>query len=489
MGLDSYRRGWGLVHIAYAHLESGKLDEGLAKLHEAYSLRERAGNTFGANQIAGMIANAHIVRREFDSARPFVERILQLPSTVAEPTVHTLSGVFQSYSGQYRFDEAEKCYQRALPAARLLGDRQRETRLRRIAVQARLKAGRSAEALEMLRYDLGLAEAATDFATAAKLRTEIVVALTGLRQLDDAENEAQQGIRAAQETGSDAVHVSFLNLRGRILRKQGRFGEARRVLATGIALADRHGDPAAKAELLANLATTCLEAGDPREAAEAQRSRLDLDRAAGDDRKVAITLAELARAYGAADDRSSAARFLDASVTLSQQLEDPRATATALGACARAAQTLGRFAEAGQYLLEQGELSRTNFDLGTQAKSLSDLAEHHRRAGHHTEARELHRRSLAARRELGDPLGTADQLRKLGVVTAELDLFDEAIELLTGSATLAGDLGEIARLADAYRELAAVHDRRGDTRRAGEQLARCRSLYRRLGENGCPSRG
>ncbi|WP_410614422.1 hypothetical protein [Amycolatopsis sp. lyj-109] len=158
---------------------------------------------------------------------------------------------------------------------------------------------------------------------------------------------------------------------------------------------------------------------------------------------------------------------------MSRQLKDPCAAATAFGACARAAQVLGEFAEAEQYLLEQGDLSRAVFDLGTQAPSLSDLAEHHRRTAHRAEARELHQRSLDVRRELGDPLGTADQLRRLEVVIAELGLADEAIELPTGSAVPAGNLGEIARLADACRALATVHDRRGDTRQAGKQLTRC----------------
>jgi tetratricopeptide (TPR) repeat protein len=484
MGMDSYRRGWGLVHIAFAHLEAGRLDEGLAKLDEARSLRESAGNAFGAHQVVGMIANAHIARREFDSAWPFVERILRLPATYAEPTVETLRGILHTYSDHYRFEEAETCYRRALPAARLLGDRQEELSLRRVAARTRLKAGRSAEALELFRYDLDLAEAATDFTATAQLRTELVAALTDLRHLADAEQEARQGIRAARETGSDADHASFLGLLGRIHRKQGRFGEARRVFAGGIALCERHGDPAAQAELLAGVAKTCLEAGDPRAAADAQRSRLELDRAAGDDRRVAVTLAELARAHGAAADRTSATQLLAASLTSSRRLEDPRAAASAFGACARAAQTLGLYAEAEQYFAEQAGLGRQTFDLGTQAKSLSDLAEHHRRAGRLVEARELHQRALAVRRELGDPLGTADQLRRLGVVTAELDELGAATELLTGSCALAGDLGEIARLADAGRALAVVHDRRGDTRRAADQRARCRALYEHLGDHG-----
>ncbi|MEU5260917.1 tetratricopeptide repeat protein [Amycolatopsis sp. NPDC021455] len=480
MGIDSYRHGWGLVDSAYAYFNAGRFDEGLGKLHEACSVRERAGNSFGTHQVVSMIACVHITRREFDSAHPFVERVLQLPSTVDEPAVESLSGIFRSYSGQYRFDDAEVCYRRVLPIARLLGDRKAETDLRRAAAQMRLKAGRSAEALELLRHDLEVAEASTDFATAAQLRTEIVTALTDLRHLGEAEHEVRQGIQAALETESFGDHVRFLNLRGRILRKQGRFEKARRVLATGIALADRHGDLEAKAELLAGLATTCLEAGDPRAAAEAQRTRLELDRAAGDDRKVAVTLAELSRACGAAADRSSAARFLDAAVTSARQLEDPRATATALGKCARAAQTLELFADAEQYLVEQGDLSRKMSDLGAHAKSLSDLAELHRRTGRLAEARRLHQRSLDVRRELGDPPGIAGQLRRLGVVVAELDRFDEAVELLNASCAMAGDLGEHARLADACQALAAVYERRGDTRRAGEQLARSRSLYQRL---------
>ncbi|MEU7787350.1 tetratricopeptide repeat protein [Amycolatopsis sp. NPDC049159] len=492
MGMDSYRRGWGFVDIAYVHLAAGRFENALTNLYEARSVRESSANLFGVQQLVGMIAVFHIVRREFDIARSFVEQVIRLSPFVAGPVAEGLREILGCYLSTFRFDEFEMCYLRALPAVRLLGDRTRGMSIRRSAVQARLVAGRSAEALELLRYEIDLAEAATDFTTAASLRTELVVALIGLRRFTDAESEALQGIRAAQRTASEADHVSFLSLCGRIYRKQGRYDEARRILDAGIDICERNGHPA-KAELLARLAQTCLEAGAPREAVDAQRSRLDLDRAAGDDRKVAVTLAKLAEAYGVARERDAAERFLDESIVLSRRLEDPRGAAAAFGACARAAQSLELVDQAEEHFIEQEKLSSTVFDLDAQAKSVSDRAEHHRRAGRHARARELHERSLELRRELGDPLGTADQLRQLGVVTAELGLLDEAVGLLTECHTMAGNFGDTARLADARRALATVHARRGDTRQAEQLLARCRTLYERLGAavelRGLPSTG
>nr|WP_225956215.1 tetratricopeptide repeat protein [Amycolatopsis lexingtonensis] len=481
MGVDSYRRGWGFVHIAWVHFDAGRFDDALLNFGEALSVRQNTGNRFGVHQILGMIAEVHIARLEFDAARPLVEQVMRLPSVVTEPAVEALRGLLRSYSASYGFEEFEACYRRVLPVARFLGDSYVEFVIRRLAAKARLRAGRSAEALELLRCGLDLAEAVTDFAAAAELRAELVVALTGLRRFAEAESEVVQAIRAAQLVESEADHARFLSLCGQIYRKQGRYDEARKAFVAGVAICDRNGHPA-KAELLAGLAETCLDAGDPGGAVDAQRSCLELDRAAGDDRRVAVTLAKLAEAHGAAVERRAAGQCLDESVTLARQLEDPRAAATAFGVCARAAQTLGMFDQAERHLVEQGQRSSAVFDLATEAKSFADRAEHHRRAGRHAAARELHQRSLALRQELGDPLGIADQLRNLGLVSVELGLLDEAAGFLTESYAMARDLGDTARLADACREFVALHTRRGDARQGGQLLARCRSLYQRLGD-------
>jgi tetratricopeptide (TPR) repeat protein len=481
MGTDSYRNGWILVNIANAQQATGRFGDAITSLERALHLREQAGTRFGADQISPMIASVHIRRRDFALARPLLERLLDTAYAFPDPFVDGLITLAESYAAQYRFEEAQRCCDRALAIATELGNRPDRLWVRRIAAGAKVDAGRADEALDLLRSDLDQATAIGDFTTAGWVRGRVVSVLIGLRRLTQAEMDARHGFAVACSVESDLDRIRFLRLLGDIDHERGRYEEAMWSYSAAATICDRNGDPQ-RSEILAALGKTHARAGGFRQAVAAARTRLELELAADDQRAVALAMAGLARAHAGIGDRAKALELLDESAARSRELEDPWYAKSNFGKCAEVARELGDADRAEQAFAAQQDLSRRVFDLSGYAESLAKQAEHRRESGDLGGALELHEQSLHTREELGDPLGIADQLRRLGTTTAELGRYTDAVSLLQDSADRARELGDVAQLADAERALAIVHHRHDHSAAANRCLDPARARYRQLGD-------
>jgi tetratricopeptide (TPR) repeat protein len=482
MGTDSYRRGWSLADIADVHQRAGRFDDAQVCLERALSLRQLEGNRYGATQLIIIIACLHVCRRDFAKARPLVEEFPAGPSDVTSAVREGEVWLVRSYTDQYRFDEAARCRDFALTATEKLGNRGRILYLRQLAAEAKFNQGRGAEALDLLRADLGHATAIGDFANAGHLRGRLVSVLSGLRRFTEARTDAELGLTAAHSVDSDVDRVRFLTLLGEIDHEQGRYDQARWTYSAAAALCARNGDPR-RSEILAALTRTHLRAGGFQQARAASQTRLALERAAEDQRAVALALAELARVHAGTGDRATAVELLSESLARTEELEDPWYAASNFGECADVARELGDTERAERAFAAQGELNQRLFDLAGYAESRAKFAEHRRGTGDLAGAAELHEESLRTREELGDPPGTADQLRRLGTVVAELGRHSDAVTLMLDSADRARAMGDVARLADAERALAEVHRLDGATAEAARCLERARVRYRQLGDD------
>jgi tetratricopeptide (TPR) repeat protein len=481
MGTDSYRDGWILVDIANAQLANGRFDDAITTLERALQLREQAGTRFGADQIVLKVANVQVHRRDFTAARPLMERFLGTSQVFPDPAAYGLIDLAEGYTAQYRFEEAQRCCERALVIATDFGNRPDKLRVRRIAAEAKVAEGRADEALDILRADLDQAMDIGDFTTAGQVRGQLVSILIGLRRFTRAEADARQGFAVACSVDSDLDRIRFLRLLGEIDHERGRYEEATWSYTAAAAICDRNGDPQ-RSEILAVLSKTHARASGFRHAVAAARTRLELELAAGDQRAVASAMAGLARAHARLGDQAKALELLDESAARSEQLEDPWYAASNFGECAEAAYELGDADRAERAFAAQRNLSQRVFDLSGYAESLAKQAEHHRESGDLAGAFDLHEQSLRTREELGDPLGIADQLRRLGTTTGELGRYADAVAFLQDSATRARELNDIARLADAEWALATVHLRHGHGEAAHRCLDQARARYRELGD-------
>ncbi|MEU8637520.1 tetratricopeptide repeat protein [Amycolatopsis sp. NPDC048633] len=482
MGTDSYRRGWSLTDIADVHQWAGRFDDAQVCLERALDLRRQEGNRYGATQLTFLIACLHVHRRDFAKARPLVEEFLAGPSDVTSAVREGVVWLVRSYTDQYRFDEAARCRDSASAALEKAGARGRLLHLRHLAAEAMVNQGRGAEALDLLRAELDLATAIGDFANAGDLRGRLVSVLSGLRRFTEAAVDARLGLATASSVDSDADRVRFLILLGEIDHERGRYDQARWTYSAAAALCARNGD-SRRSRILAALTRTHLRAGGFQQARAASRARLELERAAEDQGAVALALAELARVHAAMGDRTTAIELLRESFTRTEELEDPWYAASNFGECADVARELGDSERAECAFAAQGDLNRRLFDLAGYAESLAKLAEHRRGTGDLAGAAEVHEQSLRTREELGDPPGIADQLRRLGAVTAERGRHADAVALLLDSADRARAMGDAARLADAERALAEAHRLDGATAEATRCLERARVRYRQLGDD------
>lgn len=481
LGTDSYRTGWILVSVADAQQAAGRFDDAITSLERALHLREQAGTRFGADQISGMIARVHVSRRHFAKVRPLLEHLLGASSVFPDPAWESLILLAESHAAQYRFEETQRCCDRALAIVSELGNRSQKLRVRRIAAGAKVDAGRADEALDLLRSDLDQATAIGDFTTAGQVRGRVVSVLIGLRRFTQAEADARKGFAVACSVDGDLDRIRFLRLLGDIDHKRGRYEEAKWSYSAAATICDRNGDPQ-RSEILAALGKTHARTGGFRQAVAAGRTRLELELAAGDQRAAALAMAGLARAHAGIGDRATALELLDESAARSRELEDPWYAASNFGECAEVARELGDADRAEQAFAAQQDLSRRVFDLSGYAGSLAKQAEHRRKSGDLGGALELHGQSLRTREELGDPLGIADQLRRLGTVTGELSRYADAVARLQDSADRAGELSDVARLADAERALATVHHRHDHSAAAHRCLEQARARYRQLGD-------
>ncbi|MBP2328063.1 tetratricopeptide (TPR) repeat protein [Kibdelosporangium banguiense] len=411
MGVDSYRTGWNLVDIAYCHRESGRFDDALATFERGLAVRQEAGNTYGVVQMLGMVAETHVLRREFDqAARRLSEAVALSTREMLDPAAWTLADLVHYYSQQYRFAEAEQCYWAALPTLQRQGGDRRALTLQGYFAQMRIKQGRATEAIELLRYHLDFLTAIEDFTWTAKFRADLVRALLDQRRFAEAESFARHGVEVAVRTEADRGQLRFLGLLGEIATARGQFGAAQAYFRQAADLGDRNGD-GARAHHLAGLAKAQLEGGDTDAAIATCQTRLAVVRTLGDDRAVAQALAELAVAQQNPGP-------LDECLSVCDALEDPWAVARTLKDCARAAERMGEPSRVIEYLSRRADLGHTLFELGICAEAAADLGEHHLRHGRPAEAVRAHQQALDLREELGDPPGIADASDRLATAKA-----------------------------------------------------------------------
>jgi tetratricopeptide (TPR) repeat protein len=420
MGVDTYRQGWGLAAIADAHWNAGRFDDARTFIEQVLVVRQEAGNQYGVVQALGSAAVLHVCRREFTPARERLAEVLALStSDMLDPALPMLTALVHVYIRQYRFSEAEECYRLALPTVLRLGQAEIELDLQRLAAQARIKAGHATDGIELLRYHLDRKVAVGDFAAAASLRSDIVLALLGQRRFAEAAILARRGLDDARQRESINDEVLFAGLLGETHRGQDQFAEAQRHYQAAVDLCDRHGS-GAKGAYLAELAKTHLDAGEVQQAVAVYRTRLEAERKLGDDQLTALAMAELAGAAARAGNRIEARELLDSSVAACRRLENPWDAALTFGKCARAAQELDDSDRAVEYFTEQAAISRRVYDLPAQAEALSDLGEHYLARNQLSDALDAHEQSLAVRTELEDQVGIKDQLRKLEAVKAAI---------------------------------------------------------------------
>jgi CHAT domain-containing protein/tetratricopeptide (TPR) repeat protein len=235
-------------------------------------------------------------------------------------------------------------------------------------------------------------------------------------------------------------------------------------------------DPTARVELLLRLA-----------AAYRQQGRVDLAGGKLDEaEKTGLLAARVANDRGlwllAVGDAPAAGDKLKAAFDAARAANDPALAANAASNLGLARMALGRPDEAGKAF----DAARALFlslgdDLG-RADALTNAGLAHRRAGRLRDARAALEEAVNLFQAGKDRLGSVDASNDLGIVLQSLGLDDLAGPLYERAlADTQGPTPDVRRAAALTANLATVHHRKGDTKRARDLYARAEAMLVQAG--------
>jgi DNA-binding NarL/FixJ family response regulator len=246
-----------------------------------------------------------------DAAHPAASRALELLPTAppSAPRAHALGILAQALGLQGHFDESNRLAEQALANARLVGSAEAEIRALGCIGRNAVAVGDAASGAETLRGALSLARSVADFAGAAEISIELVLALHWAGDLEEACRVADESIVESGRWGAEGLANSLRALRGQSAFLLGRWDEAAAWITSAL-----ERDPVGSPGVLAHGARALLDVG-----------RGDLDSAAEHLEIVLLMCRQFtARFYGWTDFYSSTALLSIARRQPSQAIESAR---------------------------------------------------------------------------------------------------------------------------------------------------------------------
>jgi len=332
------------------------------------------------------------------------------------------------------------------------GNRLKNAQLHAEAVRLLLEAGRTADAVQLLRD--GLAQALDRFGL-WRLRERL------LRRVLDAE-DLEPGDRAA-----------LLGELASTLHSLGNLTEAKRLYRESLKIAEALGNRLGIASTLHNLAVLAQNRGDLAEAERLYRESLEIAKDLGHRSGIAITFHQLGILAQDRGDLPEAERLYRESLEIENDLGDRSGIASTLHQLGKLAQDRGDLPEAERLYRESLEIEN---DLGNRsgiASTLGKLGILAQARGDLVEAERLYRESLEIKEDLGDRSGIASMLHQLGRLAQDRGDLAEAERLYRDSLEIKENLGDRLGIAITLGELGILAQDRGD-------LPEAERLYREV---------
>ena len=193
-----------------------------------------------------------------DAAQPAARRALELlptdPPSVARAQVQGI--LAQALGLQSHFDESTRLAEEALASARLVGSAEAEIRALGCIGRNAAAVGDAASGIHTLRRALALARSAADFAGAAEISIELVLALHWAGDLEEACRVADEAIIESGRWGAEGLANSLRALRGLSAFLLGRWEEAEEWISAAL-----ERDPVGSPGVLAHGARALLDMG------------------------------------------------------------------------------------------------------------------------------------------------------------------------------------------------------------------------------------
>jgi CHAT domain-containing protein/Flp pilus assembly protein TadD len=271
-----------------------------------------------------------------------------------------------------------------------------------------------------------------------------------------------------------------LSKAGKLLKKLGRWEEARSSFERALAVARKFGDSEMEVISLDTLGLFDSEQGELRRGIDSELQGLELARKGGYRAHEASILNNLAYAYEQLADKQTALQYYQESLTLARKLLDSKAEAAALNNLAETHGSLGDWETALEQYQKAIKLNRTLQDKALEAKTLNNIAVAYQRLGRFEEAQTSFDQALALARDVKDLEVQTSVLNNQAFLFLRLKQPGRATEPARQALLLAGSFRE--RQANALFALGSAHLELGDLTAAREELQKALVIAQARGD-------
>ncbi|MFL6236786.1 MAG: tetratricopeptide repeat protein, partial [Thermoanaerobaculia bacterium] len=271
-----------------------------------------------------------------------------------------------------------------------------------------------------------------------------------------------------------------LNLAGKLLKAQGRPGEARKCFLEALAIAESVSDARNQAASLNNLGLLDVDQGEIQSGISLLLRSLEKAREAHDLSTEASDLNNLAFAYERVQEPQKALQFYQQALQLAQTQGNRSLEATALNNVGETYLGLGDWETASRYFHQVLPLIHSLGDRVNETRTLINLGEAYRRQQRFDEAGKAFDQALALGREAKDAETQTAALILRAFLYVKLRQPARAVELAREAIRLATGFPE--RETNALYVLGTAHRELGDLQTSREELAKALSLARSQGD-------
>ncbi len=290
----------------------------------------------------------------------------------------------------------------------------------------------------------------------------------------------QQALTIAREIGDKhAESVDLVNL-GQAYATLGEIRHGIEFYTEALQIAREIGDRLTESTVLDGLGGAYSALGDYRRAIESHEQALLIARAIGNRRGEGNILGNLGVAYAALGNLRHAIEFYEQALIIAREIGDRRSESNQLGSLGNAYAVLGEAHHAIEYYEQALHIARELGDQVNQGVNLANLGIAYTRLGDIQRAFELSEQSLLIAQRTGDRRSESSRLGNLGMAYASLGEIPNAIQYYEKALVIAQQLEDARSLANVSFELGvlyAEHDRWHDGLRLLEQSLAIRRQF------------
>ncbi len=399
--LDDERAG-----AYYEKMDKDLNAKNYADLEEAFWHYERMGSVEKVNETGVVLTNVYYRVQAFPVSYDFALRAEALAGGQTDHRILTNLGLILKLYGQ--MDAALRFLERALAAAKQIGDRQGEGAALNNISQIYQGRGDYDKALEYLK----------------------------------------QSLQIAQEIGDRQGEGRTLNNISQIYYAKGDYDRALLYLEQSLRIRQEIGDRKGESVTLNNLSNIAQVKGDYETALKYSEQDLKICQEIGDRQGEGVTLNTISQIYDARGDYDRALLYLEQSLRIQQEIGDRQGEGVTLNNLATTAHAKGDYDRALLYLEQSLRIRQEIGDREGEGATLNNISQIHKVRGDYDRALLYLEQSLRIRQEIGDKRGAGVTLHNMALIAKRKEEYQQFWAYETEAFKIAQEIGYLEDIYD-----------------------------------------